>query len=155
MKRAGRILWWATFIAGALIVQQSIPGIDALTPGFLLSLQERRPRQSFWLFVFFVLIQEGSGSLAFGSALLWYGGQAVLFHVSLRYFVADSLLFVLMLSAALGAYHGFLVWFMCIVQKAPVYFFTLTRESLLQATIIPLIWGLAFFSRPKNSFRTV
>ncbi|MDL2291077.1 hypothetical protein LJC09_03140 [Desulfovibrio sp. OttesenSCG-928-F20] len=153
MKNTARILWWATYIAGALIVQQSIPGTDALTPGFLLSMQERRPRQTFWLFILFVLIQEGTGSLNFGSALLWYGGQVAFFHASLRFFVADSLLFVLMLSGALGLYHGFLAWFMGAVQKVPIEFFSLVQESLFQAAIIPLIWGLAFFSRPKDVFR--
>lgn len=155
MKGLARILWWATYIAGALIVQQSVPGVDALTPGFLLSLQERRPRQTFWLFVLFVLIQEGTGSLSFGSALLWYGGQVALFQASLRFFIADSVLFVLVLSASLGLYHGFLVWFMSAVQKVPIVFVSMVQESLLQAAIIPVIWGLAFFSRPKGTFRTL
>lgn len=155
MKSAARVLWWATYIAGALIVQQSIPGVDALTPGFLLSLQERRPRQTFWLFVLFVLIQEGMGSLNFGGALLWYGGQVALFHASLRFFVADSLLFVLMLSGSLGLYHCLVVWFMGAVQGAPLDLATVAQESLLQAAIIPIIWGVAFFSRPKGDFRNV
>lgn len=155
MKGASRILWWATFIVGALIVQQSIPGVDALTPGFLLSLQERRPRQTFWLFLLFVFIQEGAGSLNFGGALLWYGGQVALFHASLRFFVADSMLFVLMISAGLGLYHGALAWFMGAVQKVPMDYLFLVQESLIQAAIIPVIWGLAFFSRPRSQTRGV
>ncbi|MDL2279660.1 hypothetical protein LJC15_03225 [Desulfovibrio sp. OttesenSCG-928-G11] len=155
MKTATRLLWWAMYIAGALMVQQSVPGVDALTPGFLLSLQERRHKQTFWLFVLFVLIQEGTGSLNFGSALLWYGGQVALFYASLRFFVADSLLFVLMLAGSLGIYHGFIAWFMGAVQMVPLDFFAVLRESLIQAAIIPLIWGLAFRSRPKGYFRNV
>lgn len=153
MKSATRILWWAMYIAGALVVQQSVPGVDALTPGFLLSLQERRFKQTAWLFLLFVLIQEGTGSLNFGSALLWYGGQVVLFRASLRFFVPESMLFVIMLSASLGLYHAFIVWFMCAVQMVPLDFLTLVRESLFQAAIIPVIWGLAFRSRPKGYFR--
>lgn len=149
MKKTVRILWWATYIAGALIVQQAIPGVDAFVPGFLLSLQEKKPWQSFWLFVVFSLIQEGAGSLSFGSAILWYGGQVAFFHVSQRFFVADNLLFVFLLSAALGAYHCLLVWFMCAVQKAPMDWSQLIQEGLLQACIIPIIWGLAYSTRPK------
>jgi hypothetical protein len=153
MKKAARIAWWATFIVGALIVQQSVPGVDALTPGFLLSLQEKRPRQTFWLFALFVLIQEGSGSLNFGSALLWYGGQVALFHAGLRFFIADSVLFVLMISAGLGLYRGLLVWFMSAVQEVPLDLVLLVQESLVQAAVIPVIWGLAFFSRPRSRIR--
>lgn len=148
MKTLQRILWWATFIAGALIVQQFIPGVDALMPGFLLSLQEKRFRQTCVLFVLFVLIQEGAGSLSFGSSLLWYGGQVWLFHFCQRFFVDDNILFVLMLSIGLGLYHGLLTWFMCAVQKIPLEFDMLLQGSLIQILLIPLIWGLAYFARP-------
>jgi hypothetical protein len=152
MKASIRILWWATYIAGALIVQQNIPGVDALVPGFLLSLQERKTWQSVWLFCIFVLIQEGAGSLTFGSAVLWYSGQVWLFHVSQRFFVAENILFVFMLSAVLGTYHFLLTWLMCSVQNLPLEFALLARESMIQAAIIPLIWGLAYFIRPKAAF---
>lgn len=149
MKTALLILWWATYIAGALIVQQHVPGVDALVPGFLLSLQEKKNWQSFWLFCAFVLIQEGSGSLTFGSAILWYGGQICLFHMSQRFFVADNVVFVFMLSASLSVYHFFLTWLMCSVEKLPLDYSLLVRESLIQAAVIPAIWGLAYFTRPK------
>ena len=149
MKSIFRLLWWGMYIAGALIVQQQLPGIDALAPGFLLALQEKKPAQTVWLFVLFVLIQEGAGSLTFGSALLWYGGQIFLFRLSARLFVADNILFVLMLSASLGAFRGVLIWFMCIVQKVPLEYVTILQESIEQALIIPAIWGVAYLSRPK------
>jgi len=152
MNTASRIFWWATYIAGALIVQRAIPGVDALAPGFLLSLQEKKNRQTFWLFCIFVLIQEGSGSMLFGSAVLWYGGQIVLFRLSQSFFVAESIVFIFMLSAALGVYHFLLIWLMCAVQNLPLEFSLLARESLTQAAIIPLIWGLAYFIRPTAAF---
>lgn len=151
MKTALLLLWWATYIAGALIVQQNIPGVDALVPGFLLSLQERKTKQTFWLFCIFVLIQEGSGSLTFGSAVLWYGGQIYLFHLSQRFFVAENIVFVFMLSASLGAYRLFLTWLMCAVENLPFDYALFVRESLLQAAVIPVIWGMAYFTRPKSA----
>lgn len=149
MKRFLRLIWWATYITGALIIQQAVPGVDALVPGFLLSLQERNTRQSAWLFLIFVLIQEGSGNIAFGSSLLWYGGQVLFFRISQRFFVADNLLFVFMLSGILGAYRAALEWFMCAVQKVPVDIAALTQESIIQALVVPVIWGLAYFTRPR------
>jgi uncharacterized membrane protein len=150
MKTIKRVLWWATYITGALIVQQSLPGVDALMPGFLLSLQEKRLQQSAVLCVLFLFIQEGSGSLHFGTGLLWYGGQVVFFLLSRRFFVDDNFLFVFLLSIAFGLYHGLLTGFMCLVQKVPVDLLSLAQKSLLQAAIIPLIWGIAYFVRPKT-----
>ncbi|MDL2316411.1 hypothetical protein LJC59_04950, partial [Desulfovibrio sp. OttesenSCG-928-A18] len=153
VKNIIRLLWWATYIVGALILQQQIPGVDALVPGFLLSLQDKKRWQTFWLFLLFVLIQEGAGSIGFGGAILWYGGQIVFFRLSQRLFVADNILFVLMLSASLGAYHCALTLFICAVQKIPVDLFLLIRESIIQAIIIPAIWGVAYLSRPKALVR--
>ncbi len=149
MRTLLSLLWWAVYIIAALILQQQIPGVDALAPGFLISLQDNKKWQTFWLFLLFVLIQEGAGSLGFGSAILWYGGQVILFRLTERLFVADNILFVLMLSASLGAYRCLLTWFMCIVQKVPVEYMTLVQESLLQAVLIPVIWGIACLIRPK------
>lgn len=150
MKTVIRFAWWATYIMGALILQRQIPGVDALAPGFLLSLQERKNWQSFWIFLLFVLIQEGVGSSGFGAGILWYGGQIVLFRLSQRLFVFENILFVFLLSAALGVYHAVLTLFMCAVQKVSVDPAMLARESVLQALLIPAIWGLACLSRPKT-----
>lgn len=152
MKTPVLILWWAIYIVGALIVQQNLPGVDALVPGFLLSLQERKNWQSFWLFCAFVLIQEGAGSLTFGSAVLWYGGQICLFRLSQRFFMAENVIFVLILSAGLGAYHFFLTWLMCAVANLPLEYSLLIRESVIQAAVIPAIWELAYFTRPRAAF---
>ncbi len=149
MKGLRKSLWWAAYIVGALLVQRQIPGVDALTPGFLISLQEKRFSQSFWLFVIFTLIQEGTGSLMFGGAFLWYGGQIFLFHMSARLFVADNLLFVAMLSTSLGVYRGVLTWFLCILQNIPVVYPQLVQDCLTQTLIIPVVWGLAYLARGK------
>ena len=153
MKKLLRLLWWAAYIAVALILQQQIPGVDALAPGFLISLQDGKKGQSFWLFLLFVFIQEGAGSLGFGSALLWYGGQVALFRLAERLFLADNIVFVLMLSASLGAYRCLITWFICIVQKVPVEYMLLVQESLLQALLIPILWGVACLFRPRAVFQ--
>jgi hypothetical protein len=151
-KNLIRLVWWFTYIVGALVLQQQIPGVDALTPGFLLALQEKNPWRTFWLFLVFVLIQEGCGSLHFGSAILWYGGQAAFFRIGERFFVSDNFLFVFMLSLVLGVYHVLLVMFMCAVQGLPVEYVALLRESILQALLIPLVWGVVYISRPRSTY---
>lgn len=151
MRTVYRTLWWAAFIAGGLIVQRAVPGVDALTPGFLLSMQEKRPWQSAWLFVLFVLIQEGAGNMSFGSALLWYGGQIVFFRLGLRIFVADDPLFLLILSLGLSIYRAALTMFMCLVQEIPIDTVVLVQDCLIQAVTIPIVWTIAYLTRPQRA----
>jgi hypothetical protein len=143
-----RPLWWTSYIIAALILQQQIPGVDALAPGLIISLQEKKKWQSLWLFLIFVLIQEGTGSLGFGGALLWYAGQIALFSLTEKFFMANSLFFVVMLSAGLGVLRCLITWFMCLVQKLPMEYMFLIQESLIQAACIPLIWCIARLCYP-------
>lgn len=153
MGAALGLVWWAIFIVGAILLQQLIPGVDALAPGFLLSLQERKPWQTLWLFLLFSLVQEGTGSMHYGGSLLWYGGQALFFWIGQRFFVAENVVFVLLLALFIGAYHAVLTIFMCALQETPVEYMQLLHESLIQTLIIPLIWGLAYYYRPRVKFK--
>ncbi len=144
------ILWWAVYITVALVIQQHIPGVDALTPGFLLALQEKNKTQILALFFLFTFIQEGAGTLDFGMAMLWYGGQIILFHTSARLFVADNALFITMLSTSLGGLRAILFCFMCAIQSYPVDYRNLAHDTLAQILIIPIIWGIATRLRGKG-----
>ena len=144
------ILWWAGYILTALVVQQQMPGIDALAPGFLLALQEKKGSQTAILFILFTLIQEGAGTLNFGMSLLWFGGQIMLFRLSAQLFVADNLLFVGILSASLGVLRAALLWFMCALRDYPMDYMQLIHESLIQAFFIPIAWGIAVALRPRR-----
>ena len=145
-----RLLWWGLYIVAALIIQQRVPGLDALVPGFLIALHEDKPWQTCWLFVAFILIQEGGGSLHFGSAVLWYGGQIVLFRSGQRLFVADNFVFILFISVCLGGYHYLLIRLLCEIQNIPFEQVRLLNESSSQAVSIPIIWLVAQVLRPRS-----
>ena len=149
MKVLPRILWWAVYIVIALFLQQQFPGLDALTPGFLIALQQRKTGQTVWLFLLFTLIQEGAGNLDFGMAMLWYGGQIFIVHMSSRLFLAENILFVSVMSASLGAYYCVLFWLICALQDIPLDYMTLLRGGLIQAMGIPTIWGVTWLLMPK------
>ncbi|MDR1490258.1 MAG: hypothetical protein LBS65_07225 [Desulfovibrio sp.] len=151
MKTLYSFAWWCAYISGALFVQRFIPGVDALAPGFLISLQEENRRQCFWLFILFTLIQEGTGSLLFGAAALWYGVQMLLFRIGSVIFVKDNIIFIALYSGCLGVYHFLLTWLMCAVQGVHMNFETLLGESVIQTLIIPLIWAVAHIVKPGNA----
>ena len=142
--------WWVCFTICGICLQLVFPGMDALAPGLLLALQEGKRWVFIRLAVVFLLIQEGSGSMHFGSGILWYTGLVLLFRFSARLFVADNLLFVFGLSAGLGVWRAMVQLFICAIQDIPINHSRLLQESLLQAVLIPVIWGLAYALRPKS-----
>ncbi|MDR2161191.1 MAG: hypothetical protein LBO77_03515 [Desulfovibrio sp.] len=146
-----RLLWWTGYVIAGLLLQRQFPGLDALAPGFLLALQERKTIQTLWLFLLFTLIQEGTGSLHFGMGMIWYGGQMVLFRLGSRLFVADNIIFVVLFSASLGVCYGVLFWLICALHDIPSDYAELFRLSLLQAAAIPIVWGLARICRPRTA----
>lgn len=148
-KKILNTLWWGGYLVIGILLQRFFPGCDALTPGFLLALQERRPWQTFWLFLIFVLLQEGTGSLNFGMGVLWFGGLVILFYISSRHFMAENIFFIAFLSLTMSLYQGFLLWFMAALQDISLDYINIVQKSVFQVLLIPIVWGLAWLVRPK------
>ncbi|MDL2272926.1 hypothetical protein LJC23_07860 [Desulfovibrio sp. OttesenSCG-928-I05] len=155
-QRAGRwndaarnALWWSLYFVLAVCMQLHFPGIDALLPGLLISLQEKRWRQTVWIALICVLIQEGTGTLAFGATILWYGGLILLFQGGRWFFVTNSLFFVVLLSGALGLFNIVVLLSLTTLQKLAFPLERVLEQSLAQALIIPPLWGIAILTRKK------
>lgn len=149
MNKIVLALYWAVYIVAGIIIQQQVPGTDALVPGFLIALQSGRKKILFWLFILFVLIQEGGGSLHFGSSLLWYGGQIAIYYIASYFVSTNSFFATLMLAGLFSAYGALVKIFICAIQDIPVNYQYLLETSLIQAAIIPIIWLLAFGLRKR------
>jgi cobalamin biosynthesis protein CobD/CbiB len=134
------IAWWFLFTLAGVWLQHYVPGVDLLAAGLLLSLQERRPVQTFWLFTAFVFLQEGSGSLAFGGALLWYAALLVLFTLGKWLFEAENLLFILLIGLAMGVLHVVLLLELASLQDYAAPVGRLIAEGALQAVLLPAAW---------------
>lgn len=134
------ILWWIVFIATGVWVQHHIPGVDILAVGLLVSMQERRTAQTIWLALIFVLLQEGAGSLAFGTALIWYGGLAAAYSGGKWLFESQNMLFILLLGVVLGGLHVGLTLLFASLQDLEVDSMRLLMEGVLQAVITVPAW---------------
>ena len=75
------ILWWVAFFVFGLALQQALPGTDVLVAGLFLALQERRPFQLAVVLLALILVQEGVGTLDFGTSVLWYLLVITLFFI--------------------------------------------------------------------------
>ncbi len=141
--------WWLAYGFVALLVQSRLPGIDAFLPGLIIACQEERPQQLFWLLLAAILIQEGTGGFAFGGTLLWYGFLLLLFRLGEFFFATAGFFFVMLLALGMSVLHACLLFTFGALQNMPVPLSRLAETALIQAALIPLLWGPALLTRNK------
>lgn len=144
-------VWWAVFFVCGIWAQYFVPGVDFLIVGIMLALQEGRLPQTIWVIVVVILAQEGLGSLAFGSSLLWYAAAIGLFRLGRWLFQARNLVFMGLMGLALGLWHFMLTDMMASLQSFAVERDRLMFESLLQGLFFPVAWVVASELRPRGS----
>ncbi len=115
----------------------------------MLSCQEGRGSQTSWLCLLAMLIQEGTGSLAFGSALLWYGALLLFFFVGRLFFLTGSLFFVVLLALALGFAHSGILYVTSSLQGFEVNTYRLAQQALAQILFIPPLYAVASLARKR------
>ena len=141
------IRWWVAFFVLGLTLQQALPGTDVLVAGLFLALQERRPFQIAAVLLALILIQEGVGTLDFGTSVLWYLVVITLFFVGRWMFETENWLFVLLISVCLGAAHYGVIWIMTRLQFIPLDMTRLLDESILQGLLTPFVWQFCLMAR--------
>ncbi|MFU2208882.1 hypothetical protein [Solidesulfovibrio sp. C21] len=140
----GRIVFWVLFTVCGVWLENTIPGVDFLAPGLILAMQEEKWTVPIWLGLAWLFIQEGTGSLAFGAGLLWYGGLAGLYFFGHWLFEARNFLFMFIVGLCLGAMHFVLINLMALLLDWTVPLERLLMESVMQALIFPVEWGLIY-----------
>jgi hypothetical protein len=142
-------IWWFLFTIAAIWAQSFLPGVDFLAPAIIVCLQLERPKQALWLTAAFIVLQEGMGTLAFGAGILWYGVLIILYFIGRWLFESKNLLFVFFIGVSLGAWHFALVRLMGKLESRPLDMTPLAWESMMQAAIFTLEWGLIYSAYKK------
>ena len=146
------ILWWVAFFVFGLALQQALPGTDVLVAGLFLALQERRPFQLAVVLLALILVQEGVGTLDFGTEMTRSVSGPMQFHITLFFigrwmFETENWLFVLLLSGCIGLAHYGVIWLMTRLQFIPLDTTQLLDESILQALLTPFVWQCSMMAR--------
>lgn len=141
------VIWWLSFLAAAVGIQAFVPGLDVMTVGLIILLQERDYKNMLWLLPLFILLQEGMGTRVFGGVIVWYIAVIVLFRMGRWLFEAENFLFIFLLSACLGAAYFGVAWLMAPLQDLPFNFQDTLDKSLIQAIFIPFAWKLLVATR--------
>jgi hypothetical protein len=139
-----RMVFWSVFTLSGIWMQSFMPGIDFLAPGLILSLQEEKIRTAVVLGLLWLLIQEGTGSLAFGTVILWYGVLTALFFFGHWLFEAKNFIFMVILGACLGVLHFVLMNVMAQLQDWRLILGRVFLEGVIQAVVFPVEWGLMY-----------
>lgn len=136
-------LWWSLFTICGIWGQALVPGVDFFAAGLALSLRWQRSWATLLLAVVWVAVQEGAGGLSFGYGVLWYSVLAALLTTGRWFLDPASLQFQVILGAALGLAHFFLLYFMAVLEVRAFPVGRVALEGLLQAVSYPVVWYLA------------
>ncbi len=147
MKKVCDVLWWLIFIVCATVAQAAVPGVDIMTVGLIILLQERDYRNLAWLLPIFILMQEGMGTRTFGAAIVWYAVVIILFKIGRWLFEVENFVFVFMLSFCLGAAYFGVTWFLNPLQDVACNTEEAINASLMQAIFLPFTWWILMLTR--------
>jgi hypothetical protein len=143
-------LFWIGFILVGIWAQRFVPGADFFAPALIVCLQQRRVSTAIWLAGLFIVLQEGMGSLAFGSLILWYAGLMVVYLVGRWLFESRNLLFIFIIGVFLGVWRFILVRMMASLQDMVPDQDQLYLECAIQAVLFTLEWGVLFLLYKRN-----
>ncbi len=143
-------LFWIGFVLIGIWAQRFLPGVDFFAPALVVCLQQRRVSATVWLAGLFIVLQEGVGSLAFGSLILWYAGLLVVYLVGRWLFESRNFLFIFIIGAFLGVWRFVLVRMMASLQDMVPDQGRLAAECTLQAVLFTLEWGVLFALYKRN-----
>ena len=147
ISKARNAFWWGGFLFPGITLQSLFPGVDFLLAGFLVTLQERRYADLFWVAPLLILLQEGMGTREFGVILLWYVVVAAIFFLGRWLFDIESFLYAFLLSACLAACYFAMAFLMSPLYVVVVDMHRLLDESVYLALFLPVCWKLAQCTR--------
>ena len=136
-------LWWALYTVCAVWIQDVIPGADCFGPALVLCLQAGRYKNVIWLAPIWILLQEGAGSLPFGSALLYYAGLVYFFFLIRAYINTSSHMYILSLSVFAGLWHLGVIHLITSLQDIQIVSQQILLQSARIAAVFPVLWAIA------------
>lgn len=147
-------LWWSFYSLGAIWAQYFWAGLDFFTPGLLICLQDRRIKTALILSGVWLFLVEGTGSLAFGSQLIYLVGVFVFFGAGALRLEPENPVFVVIFSLTLALWHTAVSWSMLSLQDLQFDGGKLLAVVPGQWMATVFVWGAFLSSRFLVRIRT-
>ncbi len=138
-------LFWLLFTVLAVWAQYFFPNMDFFSPGLVVMLQFALIKPVLWAGLVWMLIQEGTGGLAFGAMILFYLGLSVFFYIGGVFFEVSNVLFTMLLFLFLAGSRIWIVSFMASLQGLELSGHYNVEDFLIQSGIYFLVWLLTYY----------
>ncbi len=132
--------WWIVFLAAGIILQATFPGLDALILGLPLLLEERDYRRLVCFVPAVILLQDGMGTQAFGSAMLSIALCSLFYWLARGIASASRIGFYLFLSLCMGGIRIFLDWLFATLEDTAFVPEQLFHEGAAEAVYLFIGW---------------
>lgn len=137
------ILWFGYTICGVWI-QTILPGVDCFAPALIVCLQRKTYIQAIFWGIIWVIIQEGTSGIAFGTSVLWYLGLTMFFLLIRNYLIPMSVFFLISFSLITGCWHWIVIYVSSSLQNLQIDLQHLFTVSLQMCILFPLLWIIIF-----------
>lgn len=140
---------WITLLCVGIYFQYIIQGVDALCIAFIWALHDGRWPRFLWLAPLLILLQEGGGSMDFGTSIIWYACMGAVFLLGRCIFAVESIVFMFLFSLAMGCVYYILLNIMTSLQNIDVANMTIFYTSIWQASCVLVAWILVIIFRQR------
>jgi hypothetical protein len=136
-------IWWIGYTLLAVWAQEWFGGIDFFTPGLIVFLQVDRWKGCLWAAIVWGIMQEGTGSLSFGTILLFDAGLVAMFMAGKWFLETENLFFVMALSFFLVIWREMVLMWLASLQDLVVFWSSFPFMAL-QFLAYVLTWALIY-----------
>jgi hypothetical protein len=137
-------VFFIVFTVAAVWGQYFFPTRDLLTPGLVVMLQLGPLKPAIWAGLAWMLIQEGTGGLAFGSMILFYLGLGGFFYIGRFFLEVNNVLFTILVFLFLSFFQMMTVSIMASLQGLRLSGFFTFEDFMTQAGIYFLVWLVTY-----------
>ncbi len=137
-----QILWWTLVTIFGIIIEGCIKGIGPFLPALLLCLQIGNIATTTFLAIFWMTIQEGGGSLPFGTLLLWYLGVTFVFFWMKNYLASSGIIFVVIISICSSLWYLLSIYTITGLEEITINQGLIFHNAIKQLIVFPLLWKI-------------
>lgn len=101
-------------------------------------------KSALWAGLFWMLIQEGTGGLAFGSMILFYLGLIAFFYFGGIFLEVSNILFTMLLFFYLTVFQALIISVMAFLQGLVLSGQYSLKGFLIQAGIYFIVWFVTY-----------
>ncbi len=135
-------LWWIGFLVTGILLQTFLPGLDAMLLGILMLNDSRDYRTMVWFMPAVVLLQEGTGTQAFGASVLFISLCLVFQRLLQPVALASRSGAMLLLCATAGCMLMLVTWLFAIMEGLCVTTNDILFAGLCETLYLLVGWTL-------------